>query len=131
MTYRELYDNALRLICETGIDSDNDDYEERAGYILATFLGQCAPADRQYRVAHGMTAHRISPTACVELNRTFDLAEEFVTSAEHYLAAMLVLDENEEMSEKFFALYTDEISAILGSLPSSRESITDRYKLLI
>ena len=131
MTYRQIYENALRLICEIGDGTDTADYEERASYILATFLGQCAPMDRQYREAHQMTAHTVAPVACVNPDHTFELAEVFVTPAEHYLAAMLVLDENEEMSERFFSLYTDEISALLDSLPCVCESIRDRYSLLI
>ncbi len=131
MTYRQIYENALRLICEVADSVDTADYEERASYILATFLGQCAPMDRQYRAAHQMGTHTVAPVACVNPDHTFDLAEVFVTPAEHYLAAMLVLDENEEMSERFFSLYTDEISALLDALPCSCESIRDRYSLLM
>ena len=131
MTYRQIYGNALRLICEVDSAVDTTDYEERATYILATFLGQCAPIDRQYRVAHQMSKHAFLPVACVDPDHTFDLAEVFVTPAEYYLAAMLVLDENEEMSERFFSLYTDAISTLLSTLPSACEPINDRYKLLI
>ena len=131
MTYRQIYENALRLVCETDSTMNVSDYEERAAYILATFLGQCAPIDRQYRAAHQMGAQAVVPVACVDFDHTFDLADVFITPAEQYLAAMLVLDENEEMSERFFSLYTDSVSALLDSLPFSCNSIEDRYKLLI
>lgn len=131
MTYRQIYENALRLICETDSAMDTADYEERATYILATFLGQCALIDRQYRTAHQMSASAVLPVACVDPDHTFALAEVFTAPAEYYLAAMLVLDENEEMSERFFSLYTDAISTLLDSLPCAVESIRDRYSLLI
>ncbi len=131
MTYRQVYENALRLISETGDSVDVSDYEERSNYILATFLGQCAPADRQYRAAHQMSASVTSPVAYVEPDQSFGLSDVFVTPAEYYLAAMLVMDENEELSDRFFALYTDAISALLSSLPCSTESISDRYQALI
>lgn len=131
MTYRQIYENALRLICETDSAMDTADYEERATYVLATFLGQCAPIDRQYRAAHQMSAHSVLPVACVDPDHTFDLADVFASPAEYYLSAMLVLDENEEMSERFFSLYTDAISSLLDSLPCACESIRDRYTLLI
>ena len=130
MTYRQIYENALRLICESDGTVDTADYEERANYILATFLGQCAPADRQYRSAHRLSAQTVIPVACVDPDETFVLADAFTTPAEHYLAAMLVMEENEDMSERFFTLYTDEISTLLASLPCSCESISDRYTLL-
>ena len=131
MTYRQIYENALRLICETDDSVDTADYEERASYILATFLGQCASADRQYCTAHQLSTHTVVPVACVDPDQVFGLADAFMTPAEHYLAAMLVMDENEEMSERFFALYTDEISSLLASLPCSCEPIGDRYALLM
>ena len=131
MTYRQIYENALRLICETADSTDTSDYEERAGYILATFLGQCAPADRQYRVAHQMSLSSPVALAHVDLDAAFGLSDVFVTPAQHYLAAMLVMDENEDLSDRFFELYTDGITALLSALPCSAESITDRYRCLM
>lgn len=131
MTYRQVYENALRAVCETADSTDTSDYEERAGYILATFLGQCAPVERQYRLAHQMKVTASVAVAHVDLDSSFGLPDVFVTPAEHYLAAMLVMDENEELSDRFFELYTDGISALLSSLPCSSESITDRYQCLM
>lgn len=131
MTYRQVYENALRAVCETSVSTDTSDYEERAAYIFATFLGQCSPVDRQYRIANKMSIPNPVALTRVDLNQSFGLPDVFVSLAEYYLAAMLVMDENEELSDRFFELYTDGISALLSSLPCSSESITDRYQCLM
>ena len=131
MTYRQVYENALGLICEAGDSTDTSDYEDRVGYILATFLGQCIPADRQYRMAHQMSVSSLGVLAQVDLDADFGLSDVFVTPAEYYVAAMLVIDENEELSDRFFELYTDALSLLLSTLPCSTESISDRYGALM
>lgn len=135
MTYRELYENALRTVCEDEQTTDTSDYEERAAYILATFCAQCCVPDQKYRAAHTLGEQSFTPVACVDLDHDFPLCDAFVPAAIYYLSAILVLDENEAMSEKFFSLYSDALAALVSSLPSSTESatlesITDRYGLM-
>ena len=130
MTYRELFQSALAQVCESGDEGDISDYEERAGYILASFCTRCASADKKYRAAHGIQGGNEVYAACVALDGEFPLCDVFTAAASHYLAAMLTIDENEEMSERFFALYSDAISALMGDLPASNERITDRYGLI-
>ena len=130
MTFEELFENALRLVAEDPTEGDTSDYEDRASYILATFCSQCASADARYRQAHKMSAVTVSAVAYVELSEAFPLCDAFAPAATYYLAAMLTLDENEVLSEKFFALYTDALATIQASLPALRETVTDSYGLI-
>ena len=45
MTLKEIYKNALALLAESLDVSDNEDYEERAPYILATLCSQLSGLD--------------------------------------------------------------------------------------
>ena len=130
MTYREIYENALRMICEDSTASDTSDYEERAAYILATLISECAAVDKQYRLANGFKAVTYTPVACVELDDAFTLCEALIPIAVYYLSAILVLDENEDMSEKFFSLYTDALTSFLSGLHHTSQPIADRYGLM-
>ena len=61
------------------------------------------------------------------LDGEFGLSDAFAPAAIYYLAAMLVLDENEEMSESFLARYSDQLATLRASLPMGKEHIRDHY----
>lgn len=128
MTLQSIYDAALRLVCEEADGSE--DYEERASYLLPTFCAHCRESEARYRKAHDMGAGSIPTSLYWELTEEFPLCDVFVAPATYYLAAMLALDENETLSEKLFALYTDALASIETALPTQAAPITDRYKLL-
>lgn len=130
MTYREIYENALRLVSESSVTGDTDDYEERAGYILANACCACLPLDTSYRLANKIAKSNASPSTYVELTESFPLCDIFSAPTVYYLAAMLVLDENESMSEKFFDLYSDALASIQRDLPAQLKSVVDRYGLM-
>ena len=130
MTYRNLFDSAVAQIAEQVGDYGVSDYEERAGYILASFCTRTADADKRYRAANGHPAVTHPELAYVELEDIFPLHAVFAPVAAYYLAANLTADENESMSDRFFALYSDAISSILTGLPCSISPITDRYGLI-
>ena len=128
MTYRDIFDSALRMICEQNVDGDVSDYEERATYLLATFCRQCAKLDAKYRAAYNLTGGgKVSSAACIGLDAEFPLSEALSPSACYYLSAMLTLDENEDMSEQFFSLYTDALASLSASLPAKSGPIVNRY----
>ena len=130
MTYRDLYLTAVGMTGEDISDDCIADYEDSATYLLATFCRECAEIDKQYRAAHSMKATTIPKGACVDLNDSFPLCDALTPAASYYLASMLVADENEELSDRFFTLYTDSISAVASSLPAACSSVSDRYGLL-
>ena len=130
MTFRDLFENALRAIAENPTDGDTSDYEERASYVLATFCTEIAGLDRLYRTAHGMTdAAAVSPTY-VELSENVPFCAVFAAASVYYLCAMLTMDENESMSDTFFERYTDAIASIQASIPSICEPIADCYGMI-
>ena len=128
MTYREIYKAALRLLCEN--DSGNSDYEERAEYLLATLCTELSSADNRYRALCGEGPQPPFAKVCVDADDTFPLSDVFLPIAEYYLAAMLVIDENEELSERYFALYTDRLGELFATPRAQAKPIRDRYRLL-
>ena len=128
MIYRELFDAAVRMVAESGADCDVTDYEERAEYLLATVTNQCVPLDQAYRKATGKDASSVAVGVCISMEDPFPLAETFIPAVSYYLAAMLVLDENDEMSDTLFDAYSDALSKIRDGLPCAVEEIVNRYE---
>lgn len=129
MTNQEILDSAVALLCENETDGDVSDYERRAPYILANFCTQNASLDALYREAYGIGSELFTAPVYVELSDEFSLCEVFSAAAVHYLAALLVLDENASMSDKFFSLHAEALTNIRSTLPATIHSITDRYGL--
>ena len=117
----------MRLLNET--DKNTLDYEDRASYILATFCAESSMIDNRYRVENGAGPKAPFSKLYIDLDHTFPLSDVLLPAAQFYLAAMLVIDENEELSDRYFAKYTDVISSILHAT-SKASPIKDRYGLL-
>ncbi|MBQ8311176.1 MAG: hypothetical protein IJX80_09225 [Clostridia bacterium] len=129
MTYQEILDASVRMVCEgTYSDSYTKDYTERAPYILAAFLSHCASLDVKYRRAHGLEEAEPFEGVTVTLTDSFLLPTVFSAAAIFYLSAMLTIEESEEMSDRFFALCSDALSAIEAALPTTVEAIVDKYE---
>ena len=127
MTCREIYNAALRLLCESAENAL--DYEDRAGYLLATFCTETSAIDNRYRAENGEGPQPSFAKLYMELDSTFPLSDILLPAAEFYLAAMLAIDENEELSDRYFAKYTDALAQIVQ--PSAKTApIKDRYGLL-
>ena len=109
---------------------DTADYETRSCYLLALFTNQQLPLDAAYRAANNLEAITQRSYSMVELDRFFPLVLNFAPAAVYYLAAMLVIDENAELSNRFFAQYLSEIELIRRSFPSRIEITKDQYGLL-
>ncbi|MBQ8415889.1 MAG: hypothetical protein IJX13_03165 [Clostridia bacterium] len=130
MRCREIFDAAIRVVCEDVTSTEGlEDYADRAPYLLATFLSQCAPIDKRYRKVNGLSPVTYEETAAVNMEADFPLCSVFFPAAIYYLSAMLVIDESETLSDKFFSLYTDAIVSIQADLACMQEQIVDRYGL--
>ncbi len=131
MTYLDLTKRAVAAICEDPSASFGlEDYHTRATFLLATFIGEYKPLDSCYREANGMEEKEIfTGMVSVDLEDDFPLCDIFIPAAINCLAAGLVIDENEEMSDKFFDRYINNILAIRKSIPTSTGAIVDRYDL--
>jgi len=125
---REIYDAALRVLAEKCVDGANDDYEERAPYLIANFCCESSRTDTAYRKAHSLGAAKKVSSVFLDLDTEFPCCERFTTAAIMYLAAMLIIDENTELSDKFFDMYSDAMSEICMEIPAVVERIIDRYE---
>ncbi|MBQ9783399.1 MAG: hypothetical protein IJW44_02655 [Clostridia bacterium] len=127
MTNREIYENSLRLLAQGVVSGENEDYEERAPYLIASFCTEAEEIDSYLRKALGMAAAQSFGKVWLALEEEFPLLERLAPVACLYLAAMLILDEDSELSDKLYDRYCDAISSIRNGIPAALESIVDRY----
>lgn len=127
MINKDIYKSALSLIAQSTFDGDNPDYEERAPYILASFCNEVSDIDALFRKHLNLPAVSKFENFFLDLEADFPLLEKFAATAAKYLAAMLVIDEDSELSDRLFAMYCDAISLIKNELPMSLEKIVDKY----
>ncbi len=130
MKNRDIYISALHLIGERADAVENEDYAERAPYILAAFCTESAETDTAYRLQKGLAPRGSVNCVCIPLESDFPCADRFVNAATSYLAAMLVIDENMELSDKLFDRYCDCMATIQSELPAHIEKIAQRYGAL-
>ncbi len=129
MLCREIFDAAVAMAAEDGSNEAGiADYLERAPYLLASFIGVAALLDTSYRTAEDLPAAEPFEGAQIALDATFPLSLVFAAPAAAYLAAMLVMEENEEMCDRLTSRYSDALAAIEASLPAKAERITDTHR---
>ena len=83
--------------------------------------------DAVFRQATGEPAQTAFSPVCIELSTPFPLTERFAAPAAAYLAAMLVIDENEALSDTLYSRYCDLMSDICAACPASSKTIIDVY----
>ena len=134
LTNRDIYKNALSLIGERISGSVSDDYEERAEYILPAFFCVAKNTDKKLRKIEGLDDQPSFNPVHTPLDSEFPLSDSFVSTAALYLAAMLVIDENSELSDTLYDKYCDSIASIAASLSvvaeessASCEPIVQKY----
>lgn len=104
---------------EKGAEDENGDYAERAPYILSAMFSEAARIDKDYRAANGMDGQPDFSPTYAELDSDFPLSDRFASAAAFYLASLLIIDENDELSDAFYDKYCDSMSAIASEIPSS------------
>ena len=127
MTNQQIYKSSLRLLAESTGVGDNDDYEERAPYIIANFCSETYDADVAYRKAYNLESPNEISEVYLPLENEFPRSPRFSSAACVYLASMLVLDTNPELSDRLFDRYSDMLAGICSSIPALIENIEDRY----
>ena len=124
----DILNSATALVLEN-TESIPDDYALRAPYLLAAFCSSAIRVESKYREAYKLDTTKFVSQATLSMSDDFPMMDLFITAAIYYLGAMLVLDENEAMSDRFFALYTDALASIQSSLPAKIERIRDKHKI--
>lgn len=130
MKNKDIYDGALKILAEKNAVGANDDYEERAPYLIAAFCSESASADAAYRRANYLPAANPVSEVYVDLASDFPCSTRFAAAACTYLASMLIIDDDTELSDKLFDKYSDIMSAICSEIPALIEDISDRYSFL-
>ena len=127
MKNRDIYSSALRHLGEDPDAVQNEDYEERAPYLIAAFCLECAETDIAYREANGLAKRTEVNSVCLPLDNSFPCADRFASAAALYLAAMLIIDENMQLSDKLFDRYCDIMATVQSEIPAKIEKIAQRY----
>ena len=126
MKNRDVFSLAMALLSESGDRYAISDYEERAGYLIPSFCLEVRGLnDRLAAVGGGAGCGELPPY--VSLDEVFPVSEAFVPAAAFYLAGMLVLAEDGELSDTLFARYANAVSEISDALPARLEPIRSRY----
>ena len=127
MKNKEIYEGALRLLAQSSDGADNSDYEERAPYLIASFCHEVFELDCIARKLLALPLSAALESVTLPLNEDFPLLERFASAAMKYLAAMLVIDEDSELSDKLYDMYCDCVSRIREELPAAIENIVNKY----
>ena len=124
MKNREIYLSALRLLAQDADPKENEDYEERAPYLLASVTYQTLSLDKKIRNAEGLgPAGRFSPVF-LSLDLDFPLCDHLAFPAALYVASLLVIDEDPDLSDTLYEKYCDTVSSLQTSF-SVNESTSD------
>jgi len=112
MTNRNVYDFALHALSLHRIGEDTADLEERAPYLLAACCSEAQELDNALRQSLGQPIASEIMGVYLDLDATFPLSQCFATPAGYYLAAMLIVEEDPELSDKLYAHYCDGMTVI-------------------
>lgn len=127
MKCKEILKKALRLLNEAAELEEDGDFAERAPYILSSMFSEAARLDRDYRTANGEKSQISFSTIYTELDSEFPLCDRFTNAAAFYLASMLIVDENDELSDTFYDKYCDSMASISSELMGKAEKIKNVY----
>lgn len=115
-TNREIYENALRLLGETGGDDYCNDYEERAPYVIASFCAQVIDVDKRIRMIENMDEVADFNKLYLDLDADFPLCDKLLSCASLYLAAILLSDNDYDLADSFYDKYCDAIATLSASV---------------
>jgi len=108
-------------------DEQRGNFTSRAPYLLATVCCEARELDACYRKVHGLGEAPEFNEVEIDPVNTFPLCDRFVGAASAYLAAMFIMDEDPDLSDKFFDIYCDNMARIQSEIPTQIESIAQKY----
>ena len=118
MQCSEIFKSALRLLNEKGAEDECADYAERAPYLLAAMVSEAAQLDKRYRAANGEEAQPSFSPVFIGLDSGFPLTDRFVSAAAFYLASMLIIDDNDELSDSLYEKFCDRMASLSSKAPA-------------
>ena len=123
ITNKEIYNGALALIGELNGNYDCEDYEEHAPYLLASFCSLASDLDKKLREIDNLETASAFSHVFLSLDSVFPLCDRFVPLATMYLGAMLVIDDDPDLSDSIYEKYCDAISDISATIAAELEAI--------
>lgn len=127
MKFSSIYRAALHLISDRSGSCSEADYAERAPFIASAIVSEAAAVDREYRAAFSLPEGHYPSGTEIPMSASFPLSDRFATAASYFMAAMLVLDEDEERYETLYDLWTDALATIASEIPGVSGRTKDRY----
>ena len=83
--------------------------------------------EAEYRRVTGMGERDYVHAVYADLDDDFPFAERFISSAGYYLASMLVIEENSELADRFFDMYSTSMTKLISEIPATAERIVECY----
>ena len=111
-TNKQIYQSALGMLGELNDPMLCEDYEERAPYILAAFCSLASEIDKRLRLVYSLEEQPRFSHVCLSLDSSFPLCDRLAPAATLYLAAMLVIGENDELSDSLYDKYCDAVASL-------------------
>ena len=131
ITCRDIYTNALVHIGEVSNSDFTADYEDRAPYLIASFCSLSKSIDKQIRKAQNLAEQSKFSPVFLSLDSSFPLCEDLSPIAALYTAAMLVIDEDADLSDSLYDKYCDGIASFAAiydmGQSASCENIGEKY----
>lgn len=113
MTCQRVFDLALRLLAESSVSGEVEDYADRAPALILLCVTELLPFDQQKH------AQKKEPNC--SLSADFPLEDRFLPCVAYYLASMLVIEERPELSKALYAMYEARLPHAVS------EPIRNRY----
>ncbi len=134
---QEIYNNALALIAQDINGKDIDDLEDRAPYLIASFCCSAKNIDKSIRKDEGLDEQKNFSSVYLSLNEDFPLCSTLSSPAALYVAAMLMIDEDPDLSDSIYDKYCNAMAPLTAIhqavcdankfAKTSCESIAERY----
>ena len=116
MFNRDIYVSALSLL-GLGVGGENaSDLEERAPYLIASFCCSAKEIDATLRKAEELGAQPSFNSVFLELDSEFPLCDRLSSCAALYVAAMLIIDEDPELSDSLYDKYCAAIAPFSSAI---------------
>ena len=112
MLNQEIYEGALRLIGESLEEGENEDYKDRASYLIAAFCCETEELEASVRRRLGLGSRPSFNPVWVSLDDEFPSLDRLAVAACLYVAAMLILDDDPERSDKLYDRYCDSLASL-------------------
>ena len=127
MKNRDIFENALRILAQSSVAGDTEDYAERAPFLIADFCTEALDLNTRLCEATGKTPITEFERVWLPLEENFPLLDRLAPIACLYVAAMLILDEDDELSDKLYARFCDKLASVWKEIPALLESIKEKY----